>query len=72
MLQSIGLQRVGHDWVIRQQQLHDPISVFSDLLQKVPKGKLNVDILVSHSHSIISQMRTFSLPPNIHAYLQLQ
>ena len=42
------------------------------LLQKVPKGILNVDILDLHSHSIISQMRTFSLPPNIHAYLQLQ
>ena len=40
MLQSIGLQRVGYDWVTRQQQLHDPISVFSDLLQKVPKENL--------------------------------
>ena len=65
------LQRVGYDWVTRQQ-LHDPISVFSDLLQKVAKGKLNLDILVPHSHSIISQIRTFSLPPNTHAYLQLQ
>ena len=29
MLQSTGSQRVGHDWVTeKQQQQHDPITVF--------------------------------------------
>ena len=74
MRQSIGLQRVGHDWVWLDNNNMTLLVYFQILvlLQKVPKGTPNVDILDPHSHSIISQMRTFSLPPNIHAYLQLQ